>query len=163
MLEQWISEINSDPIFIGSSSDEREKEIQVNTYCISLTQAQINGLSVDNLSQYILELEDCRRKQFQKEPNKVGMIFYCWFDEMAAQLRIGTVSKFHSKLPFGCELRYVSLDQIVSSILNSQYHDGIPLTEFEEVEFDEEHSDDESEGFCLDIYTSEFAPIEPPV
>ena len=74
-----------------------------------------------------------RRQQIkQVSGEKRPMTFYCWYDEQANHLRFSLVSASHGRLPFGIQVeKCKNLDDIVEHFLNSTYHNGLPVSDFE--------------------------------
>jgi len=50
-----------------------------------------------------------------------GMIFYCWHDRQARQLRFSLVSSAHGRLPFACEIEVTDMAGVVGSIVQDDW------------------------------------------
>lgn len=107
-------------------------EALANLWGFTLTQAQANQATVDDVVAFVRSLESVRSRQiFERFGTSHPMVMYLWFDELAAQLRLSLVSEGHGKLPFGVPLNVVHDPTIVAhAFLASGEHDGIPLSAF---------------------------------
>jgi hypothetical protein len=128
-FQEWLSEVVADKIVIAL--DEINTEAEANMWSFSLTSEQAAAIAPDQVEMFIREVAEAGSKQI----DALGcgsMLFYCWHDEMAAQLLFSLVSTSHAILPFGCPIeRVADLGLVVRDFLSSTYHDGIPWSEFE--------------------------------
>ena len=87
------------------------------------------------------------------------MTIYWWVEEAPGQLCHSFVSTSHGKLPFGGEIiPAASLSEIVSSFMRIPTHDGIPGSEFSNVE--ENETEGEEEGLGLAVWSQEIPYYE---
>ena len=92
---------------------------------------------------YVLKLTDASKT----------MYFYAWYDQQAGQLRTSAaLANRPEELPFRSRLDVVELPTLVSEkFLNSNYLDGIPFSEFEELST-EDIEEDVDDGFELTVF-----------
>ena len=91
--------------------DEINDEANANMVSFSISDEMMESLIEDELSDFILECSNI----YAKKTNEVPTTFYCWYDDMAFQIRIGCVSKKHGKLPFSCKLEPTELSNLISN------------------------------------------------
>ncbi len=133
----WLPEVADDEVLIAP--DDIVAEARGNQWSFAVTSQQAAALGTAQVASFVHAVAAARGRWLAVR-NAVPMLFYCWHDELAAQLRFSLVSTRHGRLPFGCEVEQAaSLDSVVSSFLGSPYHDGIRLIEASE-------SDPASEG-----------------
>lgn len=124
-LDKFIIE----PIFVGNGISDFEREISENMLAISISFEIAKECKVTDFLDFFERLIQNRRKQLEAYPDR-RMLFYVWFDEQAAQLRLSLISAEHKVPPFGAEIRLAALDEIITDFLRSKYLAGIPLSEF---------------------------------
>ena len=149
-----FDEIIGNPIFIGCDPELLEREISTNMWAISLDDTPIKHISIDTLSQFIDNFVDKKQQQLAELNISCSVIFYLWFDEMAAQLRFNIISYFNGKLPFGCNLNIIDSPQpILKAFLHSQQNPEISWDDLQEImdDFDEI----EEKTFVLDVFIQE--------
>ncbi len=112
---EWLEEVANDPVTINTSDEGLLSECRENLWTFSLSQNEAEATSADDAVTFLASIMQFRERQIKARPGPITpMIFYCWFDEQASQLRFSLVSASHKQLPF----------------LSSRYHNGIPLSEF---------------------------------
>jgi hypothetical protein len=127
-----FEEIVNDELFLTSDVELLDKEILNNCWSISLSQEIANQLTEEELLILLKRIKANRLEQLNKSDLKIDLIFYTWFDEQASQLRFNLINSNHKKLPFGAGVSFVKFEnEIIQDFLNSNYHDGFPLDEFE--------------------------------
>ncbi|MCW3792851.1 hypothetical protein OM416_14770 [Paenibacillus sp. LS1] len=121
-----LEEIIHDVIYIGTSDSELQKEIQMNMWCISISEEMSNEVSLIDFRGFIMDVIANRQNQINHSNNQRGMIFYLWFDSMASQLRFNLISDSNKKLPFRCKTQNVSEpDEIIDLFLKSNVYGEI--------------------------------------
>lgn len=139
------------PIFIGCDKTLQKQETLVNMWAISIDPDILHTLSINNFIEFIDTLLKKRILQLSQLNSSCPVVFYLWFDEMAAQLRFNIISNFNEKLPFECNIEIIdSALPILKDFLESHYHEGISWNELEESDND---IDDDSELFSLKVFT----------
>ena len=139
-------------ILITGDNTLQAEEIAENMWAILFDHHAIETISVRDLMDFVFFLLKKRKQQVSQIGVTNPVVFYMWFDEMAAQLRFNIISAFNSKLPFGCQLELVySPESILEDFLASHYHQGIPWDEFEELDDD---SDEDEQPFILKVYVA---------
>ena len=104
----WINEI-SDNLKLVISPDINE-EANSNLYTFGISDFD------DKPEAIFLFIKECL-KVYELKSFKTRMNFYCWYDEMANQLRISSVSTSHGKLPFQCKIKTCSLQKLTSEMV----------------------------------------------
>jgi hypothetical protein len=146
-----FDEIINSPVFIDFDKMLQNKEIYENMWVISIDSKILKQLTIECLSTFIDVLLKKRTQQILQLSLSCPVIFYMWFDEMAAQLRFNIISNLNEKLPFKCKLNIVpSPDSILNQFLISQQHPEISWDELEEVSDD--FDDKETDNFVLDVF-----------
>lgn len=125
--------IIQDELIINKDDLSGMEEAQDNLWYIHLGSEQLKNLSVEVLCGFLLEVLDQRETQLRMQCGlSYPMLFYCWVDELAGQLRFSIVRDSPAGLPFKCSLRRVShLEKIVEQYLASPYLDGISWEEID--------------------------------
>ena len=99
---EWLTEVEDDPIVIKVMESGLNTEAQSNLWTFALSQQQAQELDAEEVIQFLANVVLARERQVIKQfGQQHPMIFYCWFDEQAIQLRFSLVSSFHNSLPFG--------------------------------------------------------------
>jgi hypothetical protein len=121
---ELLPEVMEDEIII--SPDNINLECQANMWVFGLTGEDAAAITSADVETFLLEVVAARRRQVATLA-KGPMLFYCWHDELAAQLRFSMVMSCHGKLPFGGPPeRVADLGEIIRPFLKSKFHDGIP-------------------------------------
>ncbi|MCB2408626.1 hypothetical protein [Hymenobacter lucidus] len=132
-LAEVSTEFSFTPLFVGAGSSDLFLEAQHNEHALSLTAAQAQSLTVEDLRQMIYHIIAAKREQLQHiRGSSYAMQFYCWHDEQAGQLRFSLIAAA-AMLPFGCRVQLVAeVADILQPFLTSSYLDGISWSELEE-------------------------------
>ena len=86
-------------------------------------------VSGEDLVQFLREAASLRLQTALKR-SMTPATFYAWHDVQAGQLRFSTICETEESLPFGAPIRVVRDPEIVvREFLESEYRDGIPLSE----------------------------------
>jgi hypothetical protein len=135
-----LNEIVEDEIFITKDISSLEVEISQNCWSISATQELADQLNADDLESVFQRIKINRQYQLANSDVEVDLIFYIWHDKQASQLKFNPINSNHDKLPFGSKIKLAtSLASVIEEFLNSEHHDGIPPSEFEEIVSHEPH------------------------
>lgn len=146
-----FEEIIENPIFIGCDTRSLDKETSANMWAISIGDTIIKHMSTDKLLKFTDSLLSKKKQQLSELNISGPVIFYMWFDEMAAQLRFNIISKSSEKLPFGCEVNNInSPNSIVQAFLKSQQNSEISWDELQEITDDSDEINDNP--FVLDVF-----------
>jgi hypothetical protein len=139
-------------IFISCDKTQQKQETLENMWAISIDPGILDTLTINNLLEFIDTLLKKRILQLSQLNASCPVVFYLWFDEMAAQLRFNIISNFNESPPFECDIEIVdSVLPILEDFLKSHYHEGISWSELEESDNDIE--DNENELFSLKVFT----------
>ena len=112
-LQTWLDELNEEVTLISSSDLNQEANEHLITFGVSENELAVWGK--ESVTSFILGCRDVHATK----TNSVPMQFYCWFDELAGQLRISAVSRMHNKLPFKCKLNICELPEMVQGLFNN--------------------------------------------
>ncbi|MCG9736582.1 hypothetical protein L1D32_00155 [Shewanella insulae] len=110
MLKQWASELEDEVDIL--QSNEINDEANTNMVSFSLSDEMMDSLTEEEISDFIIKCSNV----YAQKTNGILTIFYCWYDDMAFQIRIGCVSKKHGKLPFSCKLEPTDLSNLVANL-----------------------------------------------
>ena len=128
----WFKEVSSDILVIDETESGLEIEARNNLWSFSISSDQIQGLTKFDVTVFLEDVIESRRQQIiQQFSGQHSMIFYCWHDEQAGQLRFSLVSVSHGCLPFHAHVEVRDkLEYIAERFLLSPYHEGLPIDEF---------------------------------
>ncbi len=76
-------------------------EARANMWVFSPTEDQARAITTRGVRDFIKAIGEERRSRLAG----AAMLFYCWHDRQARQLRFSLVSQSHGSLPFGCIVR----------------------------------------------------------
>ena len=130
---QDIQDVISDPIVVDIDGKDAN-EAMANQWSFSITEEQAKELSVQTILNFMNDIIDAREQAILKQFGGMHpMFFYCWHDEMAAQLRFSLVSA-EKRLPFSSEINIEQeLSKIIESFLSSRYHNGISFKDLVDI------------------------------
>jgi hypothetical protein len=132
-IAAWLSDVVGDDVVVAPA--DLCTEARKNQWSFSVTSEEATALSTSDIEAFVSAVVRARCDALlQHDVPRGTMTFYCWFDEMASQLRFSIVSAKRDALPFSCDLVHASLSSIASAFLGSRFHDGIPWSEFRPVE-----------------------------
>ncbi len=133
---EWLEEVANDPLTVDASEKGLLPECQENFWTFSISQSQTEVTTVEDVLDFLSDVMQARERQVYARSGPINpMVFYCWFDEQASQLRFSLVSASHDRLPFGAIVEETDdFAQVVELFLGSRYHNGIPVEEFIVVE-----------------------------
>jgi len=127
-----LREFESSELFLTNSTDLIREEIKHNCVLVSMSSNAAKQASTSDFISFLDRVKVNRRQQLQQSSLNIDLIYYLWFDEQAGQLRFNFINSNHDKLPFGCKIFFVESEkQIIDEFLDSNYLDGIPLSELE--------------------------------
>jgi len=128
----WLVEVEQDQVVIDATQAGLETEARKNLWTFSLTEQQAQELKPEEVLHFLQTVISARERLItERFGHQHPMVFYCWFDELAAQLRFSLVSACHNQLPFKSRVNLVvELIFIVESFLASSYHNGIKAKDF---------------------------------
>ncbi len=129
---QWLEEVANDSLTVDISQEGLLSECRENLRTFSISQSQAEVTTVEDVLNFLSGIMQARERQINARSGPTNpMIFYCWFDEQASQLRFSLVSTWHNRLPFGALVEETDdFAKVVSSFLGNRHHNGIPLDEF---------------------------------
>ena len=161
ILQEYIDE----EIYIAEGVNDLDKEIEINHWYIAASDKKIKSLSLTEWKDFIERLIADRKQKLKQSGKNQKLIFYLWFSEPES-LHFCLINAEHKKLPFECKTRIILLGEVLLSFRNSDYHDGIPLDELEEVTDEEEmkrldkEEEERDKNFVLDIFQTVIDPNE---
>ncbi len=109
-LKQWLLELDDEIDIVHS--DEINREAQENMMSFGVPDGSMDTLSPEAVRNFISGCSSA----FAKNNSDIPMSFYCWYEELALQIRVGCVSKHHGKLPFRCAVEICSIEELASNI-----------------------------------------------
>jgi len=112
-LQVWLDELIEEVSLINSPDLNYEANEHLITFDVS--ESELAAWGKESVNNFILGCRDV----YASKTNAVPMQFYCWFDELASQLRISAVSSRHNKLPFRCKLNLCELPEMVQGLFNN--------------------------------------------
>lgn len=129
---EWLEEVIDDPLTVDTSEKGLLFECRKNLWTFSISQSQAEVTTVEDVLNFLSGIMQARERQIKARLGLINpMLFYCWFDAKASQLRFSLVSASHNCLPFGAVVDETDdFAKVVDLLLNSHYHNGIPLGEF---------------------------------
>jgi hypothetical protein len=97
-------------------------EANENIWMFSFSSDQIKLLDIASIKKFIEDAFQIYKVKY----DQIGGVFYCWYDEMAAQLRFGSVSSKHKRLPFRCDFQLVDdIELILQNMFRSDDESSI--------------------------------------
>ncbi len=144
-----IIEFITIPLYVGTSADDLEEEIDQNTVYIGASDEDRATITVDDFERYFKAVIENRRTQLAASPINHGMLFHLWHDVQAGQLRFSLVSDLHEKLPFGAKLNILDTPRpIIEDFLS-----GSSVISWNELVYTGEQVEEEPQPeFILNIY-----------
>jgi hypothetical protein len=128
-FDGWLKKVSAHSLLV--QPDDINAEALANLHWLSLESEQARDVTTECVQRLINDVVAAWRGQ-QRERSLPEIVFYCWHDAQAGQLRISAVSRNHGRLPFGCQLEQVAeLSVVVNDWLESPYRDGIPSRELQ--------------------------------
>lgn len=157
LLSEWLRDNAWDPI---AACDDMMDEANHNMHRLFLSTEDAKAISVADICKAFNIYSDIMKSKLV-DNRFCNLLLYVWHDEMSGSLCISCISNSHlPAMPFACRVNTnVSLDEIVTSFLNSKYLDGIPTNELQTIQHD--HDADlkaTSDGFVLSVYTQSCCP-----
>jgi hypothetical protein len=117
VFPRWLEIVRADEEITVCPEDINHEAIS-NMYYFSPREeenAEINRNALQHFLRAVIE----NRKNLLQKIKDPQMLFYCWHDAQARQLRFSMVSASHGRLPFGCQLRRTdNLQEIVDETIN---------------------------------------------
>jgi len=133
LTSAWLHEVIGDHITI--TPNDINFEARENQWSFGVTPEDAAIMTIGDIEDFISAVVRARSDSLKIDGTPCGMMtFYCWFDEMASQLRFSIVSAKRDALPFACDPVDTSLPSIASAFLSSRFHDGIPWSDLHAVE-----------------------------
>jgi hypothetical protein len=140
-----LEDIITDPIYVGTSIEELNDEINNNSWRITLEQSLSSEITVNDFVEFFSDVIQNRKHQLSNANETHGMIFYLWFDRMASQIRFNLISDFHDNLPFQCEIDVLeSIETIIQDFLEYPFLNGLPI--------DGNSDESEQKPYKLEVY-----------
>jgi len=147
--------LDSSFLITGDRARQNE-EIAENMWVISINEEDREKILPNQLVDFLFVLINKRIDQMSKGGTIYPVVFYMWFDEMAAQLRLNMISDFGKQLPFGCNIEIIdSPEPIIKDFLASDYHQGISWDELSEM--DDVVDEDDNLLFVLKVFVARIA------
>lgn len=108
-LRRWLVELEETVVICA---EDIHQEAEQNMVSFGFNQNLLIEWSEGSIIEFVGECDNL----YHRKSGTSEMLFYAWFDEQAAQIRISAVSQSHKKLPFRCELNQVTLNELVNGI-----------------------------------------------
>lgn len=148
---EWLRNVVADEVVI--SRTDIDAEAIGNMWSFSITQEQAACISCADVESFI-EAVVAQRSRHLSSRKSPPMLFYCWHDEMAAQLRFSLVSEVHDRLPFRCKIEKACLRTIAASFLRSPCREGIPFSELREARLTDRPANKPAEEFVQSVWVA---------
>jgi hypothetical protein len=155
VLAQWFDLVKDHEIYIDE--EDISSEAIENLWHFSPTEDEEEGLTAEAVAELVRAvIEDFR--ETLAEPPPTPMLFYCWHDFQARQLRFSLVSTSHGRLPFGCtvvetdDLMLITTRVVILDWLNPAYF--WPLSDEERAELKEKEEEDDDKPFYLPVFVT---------
>jgi hypothetical protein len=149
-----LKSIINSPILITGNNALQNEETAENMWWLSVDPDAAKAISINDLVEFVNSLIQKKTQQIMEAGVIHSVLFYMWFDEMAAQLRFNIISDLGKKFPFDCRVEILdSPELILEDFLASHYHAGIPWDELEELNDDSD--EDEGEPFILRVFVKQ--------
>ena len=140
------------PLIAVGDKTSSDEQLVKNMCIVSLDPTAMDTMIAQDFMNFVPKFLAKKKQEIAQKGISDPVVFYMWFDAMAAQLRFNTVIAFNEKLPFGCKVDIVnSPESILEEFLASHYHDGIAWGELEELDDD---SDEDEKPFVLKVYVA---------
>lgn len=105
---------------VAIDAQDLHHEAMANLWCFSPTDEEAPGIRAEALAAFVQQIVAARRQQLHGGP---AMLFYCWHDAQARQLRFSLVSACHGRLPFRCAVHpRASLDALARQIVDGDWN-----------------------------------------
>ena len=148
VISRWQSELDRLRLAETFSSEEA----RTNTLVFPVSEAIGSGVTDTETHKF---LQTCWR-QYSKTAANAGMVglFYCWFDEMSATIRVSFSSGLTlQELPFGCKVHALSgMWSIAQQAIGAAYTNGIPFNEFCDVDDNDWGDIEDDLPFVQEVY-----------
>lgn len=102
---EWLDLAKNSEITIDG--DDIDHEAHDNLWGFSPADDQLARIDRHSVARFINEIIRYRQDSLRSVASG-KLLFYCWHDAMARQLRFSLVSISHGRLPFGCKLKKTS-------------------------------------------------------
>jgi hypothetical protein len=122
----WLVGIAADRVTTDALNVHAEAVPNMRSF--SLTRAQAAVVGTEHVADFIRKVLRLRSILFQHRGLPAEqMVFYCWHDDQAGQLKFSMVSACHGVLPFGIVLQQVeNVETIIESWLTSPHLHATP-------------------------------------
>lgn len=152
-----ISELkNIENTIVATQLCKNAGDTDANMWILSFSPSITHSISATKIRNFIQTVIRCWQQQITVIDTPISVTFYMWFDEQVGHLCFNLLFASKHDLPFGCTIRFVSIDTIIDSFLTSTIQGGIvPFSEISEVSENchtEEENDDDEQDFILDVY-----------
>ena len=112
-LKNWLEELAEETIIV--SSEDINEEANGNMVTFGINQNLLSEWEKGSVTEFLTSCSNL----YSNKSNDQRMVFYSWFDEQAGQIRISAVNQKHGKLPFGCKLNKVDLEELVNGFYSN--------------------------------------------
>lgn len=118
LAHEWLQLARGDGIVVDDA--DINWEARENMWVFSPREDQLERVDTDTTMRFVDEIIHlrCTALSDRRLPE---MIFYCWHDHQARQLRFSLVSSSHGRLPFAREVQQVDLRSIVGSVVHNDW------------------------------------------
>ncbi|UYC10449.1 hypothetical protein [Xanthomonas sp. CFBP 8445] len=114
----WLQQAAAAAIVVDG--DAIQHEAQANLWAFSPREDQAAGVDVASVVRCVEAVADDRQATLRAQ-GAPSMIFYCWHDGQARQLRFSLVSAAHGRLPFGVPIQQTSLPALIARIVQTDW------------------------------------------
>ena len=114
VLLKWFEMAKADEVVIDD--EDINYEALENQWIFSPREDELEGLTPEAVTKFVQAVFEARR-EWLRSHRAAPMLFYCWHDFQARQLRFSLVSASHGRLPFGCQLEETSLESVTTRVV----------------------------------------------
>jgi hypothetical protein len=118
LAHEWLQLARDDVIVVDDADINREA--RENLWVFSPREDQLGRVDSDTMMRLVDEIIRHRRAALS-DRGLPEMIFYCWHDPLARQLRFSLVSSLHGRLPFAREAKKVDLWTVVGAVVQDDW------------------------------------------
>ena len=118
VAQTWLQQAADAAIAIDG--DDIQHEAQANLWAFSPRDARSAGIDVASVARFVEAVAEHRQATLRMQAQP-ALIFYCWHDGQARQLRFSLVSSAHGRLPFRAPIRQTPLPVIAERIVQADW------------------------------------------
>lgn len=119
-LLRWLRMVSHDEDLV-ISTERLNDEATSNMWYFSPSDDVCHEMDAHQVESFVRQVIENRRSLLRKLSSP-EMVFYCWHDAVARQLRFSMVSACHGRLPFSCDLHATAdLHEVIHQVVNEDW------------------------------------------